>query len=300
MPSLRWACPARSLGRLSLGTPRSLSEASVPTHRPARQRKGLLEGRAAGPSCPLRRPRPAPRLRLCHACQGPAGAPCSSPSLCETRLECQRLRAASLPSAVGTGHASRHRSRGRQMRAARGLQFPCGCLCLTSGATSGSRILPGDRASGERVRGAGEGARWPSGTSGAGGHGGAGEHRPCPPVHTAAPGGGAERPLLGLWRGGLARTPGLTHATSSESRARTGSLGSAPAPRQTSLCLREEREAQPARPACGPPALPVPSCDGSEDPPFPEQTVRRQDGGQGAGVSHGQGQRRPREGVFGT
>lgn len=49
------------------------------------------------------------------------------------------------------------------MRAARGLRFPRGCWSLTSGATSGSRILPGERASGEcwRCGGRGEGPRWP-------------------------------------------------------------------------------------------------------------------------------------------
>lgn len=133
------------------------------------------------------------------------------------------------------------------MRAARGLRFPRGCWSLTSGATSGSRILPGERASGEcwRCGGRGGGAALAAGSSGAVGRGRA--HLSTRPPR----GAGAERPLHGSWRGGLARTPGLTRDASGESGARAGSRGSAPAPRQTSLLPPRGEDGAPARPVPG-------------------------------------------------
>lgn len=140
--------------------PGSLSEASVPTRRPSRQRKGLPAGGAVrapapadhrprtNPGCPLRRPHARSVCLSLPLLPGPGqSALLVPPSLCETSLKCRLLTAVSPQSVAGDGDASWHRFQRPAGSGHTRLMFLCGCSSLTSGATSGSYIPPGDRSS---------------------------------------------------------------------------------------------------------------------------------------------------------
>lgn len=172
---------------------------------------------------------------------------CPSPSLCETRLKCQLLTAASLPSVAGNGDTSCHTSRRPADAGRTRLTVPTWLLVSDLWGDLGL-TYPTRRArlwGVLAVWGEGGGAALAAGSTGAVGRGRA--HLSTRPPR----GAGAERPLHGSWRGGLARTPGLTRDASGESGARAGSRGSAPAPRQTSLLPPRGEDGAPARPVPG-------------------------------------------------